>query len=247
MNNRGLTANEIVAYLKNSSMPSIVVEGEDDQMVYRWILEELGMSSAFLQVCNGRDNLLKVFDRKNEFKHIPVLFIADKDTYVYTGIPTQYQGIIFTNGYSIENDLYHGRQIERLLSKTEEQSFRKALQNFIRYYGCMYERFSKVQKYTFRQHPNAILDDKQELNESKVSGGFQEPTKETIQYLTNSYDVLLRGHSLFDLLARFLSHSKRRTKHSVLSLIEDCYKLCTSGPMVSIKNHIQEFGVVSQL
>lgn len=246
MSSRGLTANEIVAYLKNSTMPSIIVEGDEDKMVYRWILEDLGISSAFLQVCNGRSNLLEVFDRKNEFKHIPVLFIADKDTFVYTGVPEKYQEIVFTNGYSIENDLYYGRQIENLLSKKEDTSFRKALKNFIRYYGCMYERFSNglEGEYSFRQHPNEILNENQDLNEGNVYHGFQEPTDKTKQYISEKYDVLLRGHSLFDLLVRFLSYSKRKPKHSKHSLCEDCYRLCTSEPMRSIKDKIRTFGEI---
>ena len=211
----------IVSTLKHSSIPTIIVEGKDDLIIYRWIETEMGIN---VFPCGGRTTLLKVFERRAEFQHINTIFVADKDTFVYSGIPKQYDEIIFTTGYSIENDLYAGRKIEQLLDKDEKAHYEKAKKNFIRYYACQLERFQEGEEFDFEQHPNQILDNEYNLKEEQVNNGFIEPKAETIDYLTKGYDLLMRGHSIFQLLLKFLSYSNRPVKHSALSLYEQCFK-----------------------
>ena len=42
----------------------------------------------------GRPNLFAVYDRKSEFEHIPVAFIADKDKELFTQLPAGYDEMI---------------------------------------------------------------------------------------------------------------------------------------------------------
>ncbi|MCX8481078.1 MAG: hypothetical protein ORN58_04080, partial [Sediminibacterium sp.] len=95
-----LTEDELIAYLKNSDLNTIIVEGKDDATVYRWLEDEIGDFNINIMPCQGRETLFKVFDRKSEINNIQIAFIADKDKYVYTGIPKKYNDIIWTNGYS---------------------------------------------------------------------------------------------------------------------------------------------------
>ena len=45
-------------------------------------------------------------DSPNQIKNV-VIFVADQDMWFFTGIPEKYRDtIIFTRGYSLENDLY---------------------------------------------------------------------------------------------------------------------------------------------
>ena len=225
MKSKDLTVDEIVAALRHSSIPSIVVEGSDDVMIYRWILRDADISDERLFPCTGRNNLLKVFSRRNEFPSTPTLFIADKDVYVYNGIPTEYSDVFFTWGYSIENDLYYGRSIDQLLTKEENKSYEKAIKNFIRYYGCQFEKLKENRHYNFRLSPFVILDSNYELVTDKVENNFSEPTQETCNYLLDNYDLVVRGHSVFQLLQLFLSKSGRDVTHSTHSLYELCYRM----------------------
>jgi hypothetical protein len=241
MKSKDLTVDEIVAALRHTSIPSIIVEGKDDVMIYRWILRDAGISDDRLFPCTGRNNLLKVFSRRNEFPRTPTLFIADKDVYVYNGIPTDYSDVLFTWGYSIENDLYYGRSIDQLLTEEETKSYEKARKNFIRYYGCQLEKLKENRPYNFRLSPFVILDSNYELVTDKIEHTFAEPTQETCNYLLDNYDLVVRGHSVFQLLQLFLSKSGRDATHSTHSLYELCYRMHRTQYMGRIQNEIEKF------
>jgi hypothetical protein len=102
------TVNELVSMLRHSSEPTILVEGPDDIMVYRWLKQHIEPLKASPIDCGGRQNLLSVYERRNEFSHVKTVFLADKDLYVFLGIPEEYSDVLWTTGYSIENDIYAG-------------------------------------------------------------------------------------------------------------------------------------------
>ena len=221
-----LTEDEIVELLKRSSITSVIVEGKDDMTIYRWIEEKIGISRANFFPCGGRETLLKVYKRRSEFSHIRTLFLADKDSYLYLSIPPEYAGVIWTNGYSIENDLYFGKFLERMLTDNEQPKFRMALTNFILYYSFEVERCERAMSFNLAHHPNIILDEDQNLNQTFLKDrGFVNPSPETVEYLADNYDLLIRGKSLFALLLRFLSHNKRTIKHSRKGLLETAFRL----------------------
>lgn len=237
---KNYTQDEIVALLKSKSsdIPAIVVEGKDDNMVYRWLLQEVGVSSEHLLPCGGRNTLLQVFERRNEFT-VPTLFIADKDMYVHGDVPEKYAEVHFTEGYSLENDLYFGRAIEQLLNKDEKADYEKARRNYVRYYASyhasQYEKFKKGEKYEF-DSPYKILTDANELKNP-----IENPPEETFNYLWENYDLLVRGHSIFQLLQLFLSRKGRGSKYSNYNLYEICYKLYPTEYLYRLQDFIREF------
>lgn len=236
-----LTADEIVETLKRSSLTTVLVEGKDDMTIYRWMEQKIGITNANFLPCGGRDNLIKVFNRRDEFRHIKTIFVADKDAYVYSETPKELNDIIWTKGYSIENDLYHGKFIENLLNVNEEVNFRLSLKNFITYYAFEVEQFNKKLVYNFSNHPNQVLKDNQELNHDFLTSvNFQNPSSETIDYLQKEYDLLIRGKSLFALLMRFLSHKKRDIKHKKATLFETCFKLNENSCILGLTNEIEK-------
>lgn len=232
MNETRLTEDELVSALTHSSLSTILVEGKEDMSVYRWIEDDLDTNADIL-VCGCRNTLFNVYKRRDEFKNIKTIFVADSDKYIYSTIPDEYSGILFTKGYSIENDLYQGRQIENLLTKKEDKFFRIALTNFIKYYSCQLEKILNGEDVELSQHPYQILDTENNyiLREDQVEGGYKEPSKEIIAKITDNYDLLLRGHSLISLLLLFLSATKRTNKYSAKTLCECCYKLKRSQAM----------------
>ena len=237
-----LTVDEIVETLKRSSLTTVLVEGKDDIMIYRWIEQEVGFDNANFLSCGGRGKLLKVFERRDEFNHIKTIFVADKDCFVYDeSIPNEYEDIIWTNGYSIENDLYHGKAVEKLLDLTEDVKFQLALKNFIFYYAYEIENYNKKIVYNFSNHPNEVLEDNHGICPiflGKIN--FNEPNQETVNALTENYETLIRGKSLFALLLRFLSHRNRPIKHSKKSLLEHCYKLHKTDLIIGLIGNINK-------
>lgn len=221
-----ITVDEIIETLKRSSLTTVLVEGVDDVMIYRWLEDEIGIHKASFLPCGGRENLLKIYERRAEFSNLTTVFVADKDSYVYINPPKKYSDIIWTNGYSIENDLYYGRNIERLFSKDEKEVFTKSLNNFIEYYAFEVENYLNQKEFSFRNHPQHILCDVQHIVKQdflkKIN--FVKSDSEIENKLKANYDILIRGKSLFALVTRILSNKNRQIKHSKVSLLEHCYR-----------------------
>lgn len=236
-----LTDEELISTINHSSTPYIIIEGPDDVMIYRWILEDIGCT-AFLEPRNGCDGVKRIFDRRSEIKTSRVVFICDKDAYVYSKtIPSRYKGIFFTKGYSIENDLYYGRALEKkLFEKKDSELFEKALNSFIRYYACELEKMRNGQEYNFREKPEAIINHKDYSLRVTQLSDFIEPSSKTIGYLKQDYDLLLRGHSLFKLVRMILHRKKRDIQYEEKALYEICYKLCKSKCILNLQRRIKK-------
>lgn len=235
-----LTVDEIIETLKRSSLTTVLVEGVNDVLIYRWIEDEIGIHNANFFPCGGRNNLLQVFERRNEISHLKAVFVADKDAYVYINPPENYDGIIWTNGYSIENDLYYGRKIEQIFSKKENEVFIKSLNNFIEYYAFEIENFLNSREYCFRKGPQHVLCDLQHTikQEFLQQINFIKPKQEIVKNLKENYDVLIRGKSLFGLLSRILNSKSRKIKHTKFSLLEHCYRTHKSEMFVRLLSEI---------
>lgn len=240
--NLELTVDEIVNTLKRSSLTTVLVEGKDDILIYRWIESEIGIFNANFFPCGGRGKLLEVFERRDEFQHIKTVFVADKDAFVYVNPPENLDEIIWTNGYSIENDLYFGRKIETLLDKGENEIFLKSLNSFVKYYAFEIQNFLEGKKFCFSNHPQHILCEIQnEVKQDFLSEINFIKAKENIEdNLKNNYDVLIRGKSLFALLTRILSKHNRTIKHSKLTLLEHCYRTHRSEKFIELISKIEK-------
>ena len=236
-----LTVDEIIETLKRSSITTVLVEGVDDVMVYRWLEEEIGVQKANFFPCGGRKNLLKIYERRSEFSHLKTVFVADKDTYVYINPPEIYSDVIWTNGYSIENDLYYGRGVEKLFTKPEKLVFTKSLNNFIEYYAFEIEKCIEGKECCFRNHPQHILCETQHIikQEFLEQINFRRANDSIESNLKENYDVLIRGKSLFALVTRILNHKNRRIKHSKLSLLEHCYRTHKSIMFIRLLTEIE--------
>ncbi|PDS22184.1 DUF4435 domain-containing protein [Flavobacterium branchiophilum] len=225
--NLQLTVDEIIATLQRTSLTTVLVEGTDDVMIYRWIEDEIGITKANFMPCGGRRNLIEIFERRSEYPNVKVIYVADKDSYIYTSTPEEYNEIIWTNGYSIENDLYFGRNIESILSKEEKDIFVKSLDSFIEYYSFEVEKMLSGSKdFTLRNHPQHIICEIQHIVKQEYldSINFKSASTEIIQNIKTNYDVMIRGKSLFALLTRIVSNKNREIKHSKPSLLEHCYR-----------------------
>lgn len=217
-----ISVDDVIVTLNHSNIPTVIIEGKDDVIVFRQ-LEEIhsNMGLSVLPV-GGRKNLLAIYDRIHEIKsRIPIAFISDKDCWCISGIPDTYQrdNIIFTSGYSIENDIIVDGNLLRLMSNHERAKFEGELDTFIRWYCLALARHMADESELICSHPNQILDD-----------GGHELTKlrENEIYPVGLLDVikssplnLVRGKSLLPLMMRQLSYKGRSVKHNSKSLIQN--------------------------
>jgi hypothetical protein len=216
------SVDEIVEILKRTSLPSIVVEGRDDIVVYRRIEERMSTIGADVLPALGRDKLLKVFERRSELPSTArVVFIADKDTWVHSGVPAEYsdQMLVFTDGYSIENDLYRDGQLEGLLLGAERQAFERELEDFVSWYAIALSRHLTDNNENIRLHPNHVLD--RRFFSDLVSLRYGESDPQALRdEIRSDYPRLLRGKSLLSLLDRQTTRPGRQPSHKPLALLE---------------------------
>src|SRR5690606_19362346 len=126
MLNRSVPVHVILAMIRNSpSGKFVIVEGVDDIIVYRILINLYKSLGIQVIPAGGRDKVLEVFDEIKSTNNInKTIFIVDKDLWVFTGIPTEYQHerIITTTGYSIENDIFIDKDVMSLLQATAMES-----------------------------------------------------------------------------------------------------------------------------
>ncbi|GIP58468.1 DUF4435 domain-containing protein [Paenibacillus woosongensis] len=231
------TADEIVSLLKRSSLPSIIVEGDDDVLIYRYIEEKIGSFNASILPCGGRKALLSVFARRGEFNNLKTVFLADQDMWMFTTIPKEFTSIVWTTGYSIENDLYASSLavFDQILTQQEKKEMIRLIRMISKWFAFEVELYRNDKEINIDCHVSELLSkDKKALSETFLSKrNFTEPSKETLAEVLENYDLKIRGKILFDLLLYFLNAPKRKSKYSRDNLIELCIKVGRGDPYIN--------------
>ena len=148
---------EIINTIKHSKTINIIVEGKDDCFIYRKIEEVI--SDIDLIICSGRNTLVKLFNRRDEFANAKYIFFADQDTYLFKGIPVNYSEIIWTNGYSIENDILNNSDILNIaISQDKREYFSNELSLLELWYASEMVKAIANEEYNVDLHPKAIIE-----------------------------------------------------------------------------------------
>ena len=202
-----MTVEHLVGVLRRARKPSIVVEGDDDVIIYRELTKRIGILEVVLRPSGGREKLLQVYGRRSEFSQVPVAFMADQDMWLFSGIESGYDDIIWTNGYSIENDLYSDAELERLLDDNETAEHQQILDSISTWFAFAVEEYLSGNAPKLDPHCDEMVPPgKTELDAGFCTRqGFHTPNAERVQQIRNTYQLLLRGKQLFQLLVRFLS------------------------------------------
>ncbi len=179
----------------DSELPTLVVEGPHDEAIYRWIERCLNEDESErlnkkinIQPVGNRDNVIEIYKRKQEFEsRVPVAFMADLDMWVFdtrdSGGPNLYPDIIWTSGYSLENDLYSdGNPENNIIDAKYQKKHQEALKE-------------------------VIVEFANTVALWRASG--KEPSGEEIEKCYNKikkdYKLKLRGKTLFKVLDKFCS------------------------------------------
>lgn len=205
---------EVISALEHSNLPTVIVEGSDDIIIYRQL--ENHIVGVDVMPVGGRNAVLEIFCNKltnPKLQGKKIAFIADKDIWVTTGIPTEYRHeiLVFTNGYSIENDVFIDYNCEKIL-ETEETSVKNQFlvekDKFIHWYALALQAILNGQTLTkereLSRDPNEVLS-KEYLNFIALKANENYPT-ELEQTLKENYALQLRGKSLLSLFRKNLKH-----------------------------------------
>lgn len=215
------SVDEIVAMLMHSNLPTVVIEGKNDLIALRPLEHKFNNINLSLLPVGGRDRVLQIFSCMNNHsgKQNRICFVADQDIWAIYGIPDKYvdSSLIFTDGYSMENDLYRDGQLEKLMSPTELSKFRSELNIFLGWFCITLARNESGESFAIDTHPNVILDKLNGAANTDDGEVFPQPLFDKINA---DYRKMLRGKSLLALLMRQLSYKGRLTKHNDKALME---------------------------
>ena len=227
------TVEELVAALRRSALPTVLVEGQEDMRIYRWVEARLGNRAANVLPTGGRDKLLSVYERRQEFSNLPVAFVADRDMWLFSGIPSNYDGVIWTEGYSIENDLYADAELENLLAAEEMQEHQQLRDAIVEWFAFEVEECLAGRDYKVSNHCNDVVPPGQtRIDECfRKKRGIRPPSEEIHRQILEEYRLQLRGKLLSQMLIRFLSESDQYRNFGYRKLYDFAFEMTPPHPL----------------
>ena len=214
---------EYIQTLKRSNLPTVVTEGSDDYKFYRRVENSLVSLGASLFPVGGRGTVLEIFNRRAEIGRNNVVFLVDKDLWVFSGVPAEFthRKIIMTAGYAIENDLYSDGEVESLLHETEITTFLSELDLILHWYSFAVAKLLIFEACSIADHPNRILDENRGLNPIRMQEiGYTGRDDKLYDIAKSNYKSFLRGKNLIDLIVRQLSSKRRMVKFGKDQIME---------------------------
>lgn len=198
---------------KNHTLQYVFVEGVDDVKIYSEIARKKNLATKLtFEHQGGRIQLLKLHETISSDTNLlnKTIFFADKDTFVLTSIPSIYETIYFTKGYSIENDLFEDGHdfLMNELSDDEKTRFEKLINSVSEWYAYEIEQIlankSSDSKIAIKGlNPDTITPNGEQLEAIFLTKrGYIEANQELSQQIKDDYKLLLRGKILFEILLR---------------------------------------------
>ncbi len=212
-----ITVDEIISTLGRTSLPSVLVEGKDDVRIFRRLEEQCGIMSVSVMQCGGREALLEVYRRRREItSKINIVFVADKDLWMFRGVPGEYENerLILSEGYSIENDLYVDQELENVLVPKSRADYQGKLQKVVRWYSININRLLRGEEAKIDLHPSYVLNKNQYL----IITGLKEQEEfpqEIYDLVISDYKRFLRGKTLLDLIISHMRECEYQKEISV--------------------------------
>lgn len=229
-----MTEEEIISYLGRTDLPTVLVEGKTDAMVYRWLENRWGILGGSILICSGRSVLLSIYRKRHQFTHSRVAWLADSDMWLFTGPPADLSDVVFTAGYSIENDVYAGSALEDLLDPAEQALHRILLSLTCRWFAFEIQECRAARQFLIDVHLNQFIDIAQaDLSLTYCNGrGFTEPDAQAVADVLINYKLQLRGKTLMQVLVHLLSAPARTSKYSYTTAMEVAFKLNPNNPHI---------------
>lgn len=160
------------------------------------------------------------------------MFIADKDAWVFSNVPEEYEEVFLTKGYCIENDLFYDGAdfVLNLLEEGEKERFKEIIKNVTPWYAfeikklngeLMDSPFSDITLLSdkiLNRANNALVD------EFLASRDFATPCPKLCQEIEADYALKLRGKYIFQILE--LIFQERKEKKSLKYHRRQLFDIC---------------------
>jgi len=223
-----MTVDEIVATLRHGTLAYLVVEGKTEMQLYRHLVAGVEAGALELQVCDGRDALLAIYRRRNEFARVRVIFVADQDLWIHQpSLKDAYPEVIWTDGYCIENDILQAYPIAGTFLEPEEKiKLDQGLEVLIDWFAFEVNEFLNGRNAETRHSVPKIFDAKNEaMCEHFVANrGWAAAPSAVRDSLRADPWRLIRGKQLVHLLARQLDKIGRVPRYGPAAIVDICIR-----------------------
>lgn len=230
------SAADAIALLQRTSLPTVITEGSDDYRIMRKIEKRLSDLGVDFMPLGGKDMVLEVWEGLPQSRSASVIAFVDLDAWIYTEIPPEYRGenLIYTCGYSIENDLFIDSDIRNLLEGHEEADFQSDLDAVCADHARQVNQLISGAPYSLSRHIHVVL------GEGDKTATLSPDELRTKTVLKENFGQALRGKTLFELLVKQLSRHGRYAKIGHKQLYE--FASATIGPIFSdLEMRIRKF------
>lgn len=230
---KGYTPQEIIAQLKHCNQPALCVEGADDMKVYRELAK---INRARLFVCQGKPALLKVYDSKvaiiRSNPHAKIIFLADMDLWLFAGIPNEYNEIIVTSGYSIENDLYAGANDIEYFISDQKTKFDEYIKLLCKWFASKVHQWiaNRDLECKLELHVNQIVNEHNGQFDLCCSIDNDNQAEAIFAQIYSNYHLQLRGKQLFDAFLKFVKRAEPEMAFNKRTLFTMCCKDIPTNP-----------------
>ncbi len=215
------TVSELTSYLKKSSLPTLVVEGQED-VVYLKSIEHI-VDGINIMPAGGKNEVLSLYENREDFRSL-VLYFVDSDNWVFCGTPDIYasdEKFHVTSGYSLENDFIRDSKILSVLTPEEIDEFNHSLRILTDLMAsCVarerHERFDYGKKLScvFKFHEKELSAEATEFLSKNP------PRKHQIDFVSSDPVRFFRGKTLSQILSFMLSRRSDRRALDMRSFFE---------------------------
>lgn len=197
-----------VEHIKDSDLLSIVVEGDDDLLVYNDFEEIYDLNEPMVSVLpvGGRNTVLGIFKSLKDTPYLnKTIFIVDQDTWVINGIDPEYihERIICTHGYSFENDIFIDGNLQDKMCSKNKEVFLNELPILLKWYALELDRLENGKQ------PKRLSMDPEHLFNRILEFTTPDPEQnlpiQTIENLKEKYPRLMRGKTLLRFYIRVMN------------------------------------------
>lgn len=199
---------EFAEQIMDSDLLSIVIEGDDDLLVYTEFEDLYELNDPIVSVLpvGGRNTVLGIFDLLKDTPHLnKAIFIVDKDMWVINGIDSKYnhERIICTHGYSFENDIFIDGELEKKMQSKNNDIFSAELPLLLKWYSLEIDRFNRGKPFKkFKVDPEYLFNC---ILEFTTPDEDQILPIELIEELKGNYKKLMRGKTLLRFYIRIMN------------------------------------------
>ena len=215
-------------------MPTLLVEGEDDALIYRWLENQLGIFAGSILICSGRDVLVSIYRQRASLPQGKIAWLADRDMWLFPRRRPTSRESSSPPATASKTTCTPGPKSSRYSSPPSEASIPSCYSLSA---AGLPSRFSNIRPDGMRHvdhHVKRVVDfAAMDLDAVFCARrGYLEPDASFCGSILANYKLQLRGKTLLQSLVHYLSDARRNPKYSYASILELCLKLYPANPHV---------------